>query len=70
MQQHNQPPSNSLPKIYCKDTDINSFIKVTKYLKPLPISVMDKLAKRFSVAPEHIVILIELAAKGGGFIWN
>jgi len=70
MQEHNSTFKKSLSISNYKDTDIVCFLIAAKYLKPLSNSVVIKLANRFSITPEHLVILIEVSRKGGGLIWN
>ncbi len=70
MQEHKQTPNNNLLKRQAKDTNIICFIDAAKYCQPLPKSLVIRLAQRFSVTPEHLVILIEISCKGGCLVWN
>ena len=69
MQEHNTTP-NKISKRQGKDTNIICFIDAAKYCQPLPKSLVIKLAQRFSVTPEHLVVLIEISCKGGCLVWN
>ncbi len=69
MQEHNTTP-NKISKRQVKDTNIFCFIDAAKYCQPLPKSLVIKLAQRFSVTPEHLVVLIEISCKGGCLVWN
>jgi hypothetical protein len=69
MQEHNTTPNN-ISKRQAKDTNILCFIDAAKYCQPMPKSLVAKLAQKFSVTPEHLVILIEISCKGGALVWN
>lgn len=69
MQEHYPTPGNSLQS-QSKDTNIQAFLACVRHLQPLSNTVVLLLSERFSVSPEHLVILIEISRKGGGVIWN
>lgn len=70
MQEHNITPEDSLFDRPSEDTNIVCFLDAVKYLHPLTPSVILRLAERFSISPECLVILIEFCRNGGGLQWN
>ena len=68
MQKHN----NSTPNISHNGRSVNPFIFIScvSSLYPLSNTLIVRLSERFSISPESLVILIELARKEVGIVWN
>lgn len=59
-------PQRSYPKV----TNIWAFLKAVSALEKLNHSTIQILAFRFSVSPDVLVLLINIAAKGGALYDN
>ena len=63
MKNHLDTPGNSLTS-QDKDKKILSFLKAVPHLEFTSTGI-NNIARRFSVTPEHLFVLIDLVRKGG-----
>ncbi|WP_162793565.1 hypothetical protein [Runella rosea] len=55
---------------YAKDTNVLAFLKAVSYLEKLNYSTVQLLAQRFTLSPEMLALLLNIAAKGGALYDN
>ena len=67
---NNATSANYLLSRCDKYTKLEAFLSVIPHLQGLNNSLLLKLADRFSISPDILALLINLAAKGGAYYGN